>query len=296
MDTSNYSTNVNGTEHIGLPDPFDSLKTKDFFAIYAARYCSGMKQDGQWKVDFCSYGGKEIFYQHELWRVWGVNFGAIGKATTAVFALTVTLMSILMIDMVIGYAVVYYHQMVVVNFIFSLFTAAVAPSLAAIAYNYSKGMADHSRTIKGTGKGSIVVKQGKIANSLLLASAACNIAASIFWLVMYLWDRKTRKRSMLNEIEDDASTESQSITSSMTKSSSTIKINDFGGIVRRTTDKLLGVKSTIGMKSTEPTGYQTLDDDSVPLTEYHSSTMLHTNSMLEDKSSLSNNDTAYEPF
>ena len=71
-------------EYRGLPDSHDYSRHKEFFAIYANRYCSGPIVNGKHRQDFCSDVGRELFDQYRLWRVWGVDLAEPRNAKDAV--------------------------------------------------------------------------------------------------------------------------------------------------------------------------------------------------------------------
>jgi hypothetical protein len=174
--------------------------------------------------------------------------------------------------------------------------AAIASALASASHYFSTGLVDRAKTIKTTGEGRIVVRYGKIANPLLLASAACTIIAMLLWLVMCIWDWKASKRvDSANEEQDDR--ETQSISSNNVKLAPITKATELGVIVRRTTERWLGgTRSNGGQKANGSAGYKSIDDDSVHLTGYHSHTASQTDLAPMDRNDYSRNSTAYEPF
>ncbi|ORX94604.1 hypothetical protein BCR34DRAFT_608225 [Clohesyomyces aquaticus] len=230
IETDQVTREINGETFHGLPDSHDFSRNKDFFGIFPSLYCSGMKKDGKYLVDYCSPWGKQFFDLHRLWRVWGVDLikdNLIGQAPKQIFicfSIGAETTALALIAGVLGLRLYWGALAATLCGWIAAIIILGSAAFSTIFINRPVGKAS-DRRLNGTDTLAIYPGRGYLYTIWIAAVLA--LVGAIAWSVLIWYKRGARKRSPA----DDK------------------KATGYVGIIRRTTGELFGKVSTRGNTS-----------------------------------------------
>ncbi|KAK0730900.1 hypothetical protein B0H67DRAFT_548753 [Lasiosphaeris hirsuta] len=193
IDAHQYETTVAGEKGKGLPDSHDFSKSKDFFAIYPALYCSGKKIGDRYEADYCSPWGKQL-----LWRVWGVDLVEnylIGQSPRIIYISLMTATSAAVVSLGFGLLGFCWYWSKALATVTIWISAVAIITASAVSQTFVSKLAAEAPKLQVAGAGTIVATWGYIYLRAVWALCAGAVVAAVLWSIILWRARKARGRS-----------------------------------------------------------------------------------------------------
>ncbi|KAK3363140.1 hypothetical protein B0T25DRAFT_596146 [Lasiosphaeria hispida] len=197
IDADQYETTAGGEKGKGLPDSHDFSKSKDFFAIYPALYCSGKKIDGRYEADYCSPWGKQLF-DLQLWRVWGVDLVEnylIGQSPRIIYISLMTAASAAVASLAFGVLGFCWYWSKALATVTIWVSAVAIITTSAVSQIFVSKLVAESPRLQVAGTGAIIAKWGYIYLRGAWALSGGAVVAAILWSIILWRARKARGKS-----------------------------------------------------------------------------------------------------
>ncbi|KAK5989723.1 hypothetical protein PT974_07982 [Cladobotryum mycophilum] len=198
IDASNYKTKSGGEDYVGLPDSHDFSKNKDFFTLYPALYCSGMKKGDNYEEDYCSHWGGRLFDLQRLWTVWGVDLvdgKVIASNPRLVFVGLLVSAGATIVTLAVGLLSFCYYWSLVLTTVLAWISSISFIGTAAVSHMFINRLLSTTKHLKATGDGYVSSKSGPWYGLIMWISAGLALLAALLWTIITWRKGKTRARA-----------------------------------------------------------------------------------------------------